>query len=161
MRSSPPSPITAQRIGLVIDLITKIAGQTNLLAFNATIEAARAGEAGRGFSVVATEVKELAGQTGDATGQITAQIAAIQDCTRQTAQALAAIGRRIGDIDAISPASPARWRSSRRWPRHVAEHAGSGKSVGTITRSMDAIAASAHHLETASAALRTRSREIA
>ena len=68
----------ASHIGDIVKLITSIAGQTNLLALNATIEAARAGEAGRGFVVVAREVKMLAAQTGKATDGIAAQIASMQ-----------------------------------------------------------------------------------
>jgi methyl-accepting chemotaxis protein len=69
---------TNDRIGDVVELINNIAGQTNLLAFNATIEAARAGDAGRSFAVVASEVKALAEQTSKATGEISQQIAALQ-----------------------------------------------------------------------------------
>ncbi len=153
---------TAQRIGLVIDLITKIAGQTNLLALNATIEAARAGEAGRGFSVVATEVKQLAGQTADATGQIASQIAAIRDCTRQTVAALAAIGRRIGDINAISTGIAGAVEEQSAVARDMSlSMQAAAQGVGTIAGSMGAIAASTRHLETASEELRTRSRTIA
>ena len=72
----------AQRVGDVVSLISDIAEQTNLLALNATIEAARAGEAGRGFAVVADEVKSLATQTGKATEDIADQVKAIQDATQ-------------------------------------------------------------------------------
>ncbi|WP_342359761.1 methyl-accepting chemotaxis protein [Terrarubrum flagellatum] len=68
----------AARIDEIVGLIERIAGQTNLLALNATIEAARAGESGRGFAIVATEVKALSKQTADATRQIATSIAAIQ-----------------------------------------------------------------------------------
>jgi methyl-accepting chemotaxis protein len=93
-----------RRIGDVIKLITDIASQTNLLALNATIEAARAGEAGRGFSVVAGEVKALSSQTAKATDEIGAQIAAMQGATRRSIEAIAGIERTIGDIGEISGA---------------------------------------------------------
>ncbi|MEJ2376730.1 MAG: methyl-accepting chemotaxis protein, partial [Pseudolabrys sp.] len=67
----------ANQIGDIVTVINQIAEKTNLLALNATIEAARAGEAGRGFSVVASEVKTLATQTGKSTEQIGAKIAEI------------------------------------------------------------------------------------
>ena len=71
----------AERIDDVVGLIRSIARQTNLLALNATIEAARAGDAGRGFSVVASEVKALATQTAKATEEISGQISEVQTST--------------------------------------------------------------------------------
>ena len=73
----------AQHIGEVVTLIQEIASQTNLLALNASIEAARAGEAGRGFSVVASEVKNLAQQTAKATVAIAEKIAEVQKLGRR------------------------------------------------------------------------------
>ncbi|SCA55964.1 putative Methyl-accepting chemotaxis sensory transducer [Candidatus Terasakiella magnetica] len=92
----------ADRIGEVLELITNIADQTNLLALNATIEAARAGEAGKGFAVVASEVKNLANQTGRATEEISQQISAIQDATKNSVTAIRNITDVISSMDEIS-----------------------------------------------------------
>jgi methyl-accepting chemotaxis protein len=94
----------AGRIGDVVKLITAIAEQTNLLALNATIEAARAGEAGRGFAVVASEVKALAAQTGKATEEIGTQIAGMQAATQESVAAINAIGATITRISQITSA---------------------------------------------------------
>jgi len=90
------------RIGAVVATIRAIAEQTNLLALNATIESARAGEAGRGFSVVASEVKQLAQQTAKATEEIAGEIAQVQNATRQAVNAIESITARIGDIRSAS-----------------------------------------------------------
>jgi methyl-accepting chemotaxis protein len=90
------------RIGDVVKLITSIAEQTNLLALNATIEAARAGDAGRGFEVVAQEVKNLACQTAKATDEISAHIVNMQRATGESVSAIKAIGLTIERISGIT-----------------------------------------------------------
>jgi methyl-accepting chemotaxis protein len=92
----------ALQIGDVVRLIGDIAGQTNLLALNATIEAARAGEAGKGFAVVASEVKNLAGQTAKATEEITRTVEEMQGATRTAVEAIAAIGRVVGEMNGVT-----------------------------------------------------------
>ena len=94
----------AQQIGDVVKLITAIAEQTNLLALNATIEAARAGDAGRGFAIVAAEVKSLSGQTAKATDEISSHIAGMQDATQESVAAIKEISETIGQISTIASA---------------------------------------------------------
>lgn len=89
----------ANAISQITEVITEISEQTNLLALNATIEAARAGDAGKGFSVVANEIKELAGQTAEATRSIKAQIDDIQNATSQTITDIEDITKVISNVN--------------------------------------------------------------
>lgn len=87
--------VRSQQIGEIIDVISGIAGQTNLLALNAAIEAARAGEQGRGFAVVADEVRKLAEQSQDATHKI-AEI--IRDIQLETNTAVATMTQGTNEV---------------------------------------------------------------
>ncbi len=91
----------ATQIGQVTEAISEISAQTNLLALNATIEAARAGAAGKGFSVVASEIKDLATQTSTAAQDIKNRIAGIQTSTRDVMGGIEGINHAIFDINSV------------------------------------------------------------
>jgi methyl-accepting chemotaxis protein len=142
---------TAQKIGDVVKLINAIAGQTNLLALNATIEAARAGEAGKGFAVVASEVKSLANQTAKATGDIAAQVSAIQDATRQAVEAIKSIGGTIGRINEISTAIAAAVEEQNAATNEIARNVQQA-SAGTTEVSANIVGVTQSAAETGKAA---------
>ncbi len=124
---------SSQKIGDVVKVISTIAEQTNLLALNATIEAARAGEAGKGFAVVASEVKDLSVQTGAATADIAERIAAIQAETNDAIDAIAAIVTVIESINekqaTISAAVEEQDATTREMGRGASEAATSSQQI--------------------------------
>nr|WP_321457663.1 methyl-accepting chemotaxis protein [uncultured Cohaesibacter sp.] len=123
----------AQKIGDVVSLIQAIAEQTNLLALNATIEAARAGEHGKGFAVVASEVKELATQTSKATEEIGSQIQGIQFSTQEAVQAIQAIADTMESVSqytaSISQAVEEQGNATYEISENVAQAANGTKQV--------------------------------
>ncbi len=122
---------SARDISQVTEVITDIAEQTNLLALNATIEAARAGEAGKGFAVVASEIKGLAAQTAGATLDIKEKISSIQESTDDTVKDVNQITMVISEVTEIVSAIAAAIEEQSASATQVAENIDQA-SVGIV-----------------------------
>lgn len=167
----------------VVDLIRSVAEQTKLLALNATIEAARAGEAGRGFGVVATEVKALAGQTASATETIAERIRAVEERAHRCMASIDGITDIIGDVavaaNAIAAAVQQQTAATQEIARSmqmastatddvsanvgtVAEAAGvTGRAAGEVATASDELADQTERLQSSVERFLERAREVA
>ena len=134
----------AHRIGDIVGLISAIAEQTNLLALNATIEAARAGEAGRGFAVVANEVKALAGQTAKATQEIASQVTGIQTSTTTAVDQIRTIASKIEEINSLNAAIAAAIEEQEAATREIADNVSkAARGTQTARASVDGVTSAA------------------
>ncbi len=151
-----------------VELVSSIAEQTNLLALNATIEAARAGDAGRGFSVVANEVKTLAGQTNKATADIAERVQALRAASDETDTELQSVGHvieRLAEIaSSIAAAMEEQSAATAEIARNVQEAANGNAGVSeVITHVAEAAAASdeaAERIASAASALTSQAHQL-
>lgn len=150
----------AARVGDVVALIGKIAAQVNLLALNATIESARAGEHGRGFTVVASEVKLLARRTAEATAEIATRIGTMHQVGQRTATEVGSIRELMREtaasVRAVSTAVEQQAATTRDMAQALGRAVGEGRGMHALAGELTRISA-----QSATVAEETRQAAIA
>ncbi|MCA3361942.1 MAG: hypothetical protein ING08_10055 [Roseomonas sp.] len=153
---------SVQEIGQVSRLIAEIAGQTNLLALNATIEAARAGTAGKGFTVVAGEVKNLAKRTSQSTEEIAARIAAMQAAASRALAAMDGIGLAVTELDAVATSVAAAVEEQSATTAEISRAiTGAAENAADVANRMEALTQDSGNTGEAAWALQSGADELA
>lgn len=146
----------------IIMSINEVAEQTNLLALNATIEAARAGEAGKGFAVVASEVKGLANQTHTMTEEITNKVEAVKQSASRTIEAISTIISQIKEIDEAASSVAASIEEQEKSTREISNNAHKAASgAGEVSDNIQNIRSVAQESGQASESVRVASEKLA
>ncbi len=168
--------VAASAIGKIVETITEISEQVNLLSLNATIEAARAGEAGKGFAVVANEIKELARQTSAATGDIKDKVQRIQESSSNTMTGIGEIKTVIDNVNDIVHMIATAVEEQNVATREIAENlvqasAGieevnqtvsqSSASAGEIEKNIEAVSKSAADIDQGGRQIQSSSESLA
>ncbi len=151
----------AVKIGEIVTLIENVAEQTNLLALNATIEAARAGEAGKGFAVVASEVKALASQTSKATDEISGQINNIQAVVKEAVGAIATVSKSIEQVKGVSASISAAVEQQNAATAEIGRNTGhTARSSETVTENINGVLTNAREASQSAQAVVAASEEL-
>ena len=147
---------SSREISKATEVVTAIAEQTNLLALNATIEAARAGEAGKGFAVVASEVKELAKQTSNATEDIRRMVGAIQSDVGGSVESISRIAEVVLHIrslqDSIAAAVEQQNATARDIARSVSGAAQESQEIASVLSQLAGVVSESAQAATSSEA---------